>query len=469
MQSSSSSSSGFEAWYDVLANRVLKTGPMQKNIKVLMIPISILLGLVFFTGTAHAYSTIQENQDTGNAQLDFEFCDRTAVGFTASTSSPFTAFNLRVQNNTTTPWLVRYYLHEADSQYKPIGNPLAFGSYDASLLPTTNDPSPVTTAFPWGESFAISQGHKYSIVITSSKYPTLCTGGLVVSYLGTQPTNGSYPTYIEDDDNLPAGWQAFGYSPKIALLTGSATTHTLTIEQPRNGSTQIATPINIEGFCPNEDVNFKMCSETVGGTEISCAWGSTVCYNDEWISSGFDVGTTTTSWYRITATTTNATTTSFFLFRFGGSIGENANSTSTPEIFLPDFQPTINLFGSCPIPFLGWDPCYEINKVTVFLIQAFVGTVKRITDASINAKPYSYVLDVKQAFDTANQTHTSTITGVHFTSATSSINVDMYLFTATSTTLILSQQDWNNLRPGMNLLLYLIFALWIYTRFIKSV
>lgn len=423
---------------------------------------STILCLVFFVTKAHAYSTIQANQDPWFGAIQQPNTTRVQVGFTASSTNTLTAIELFMENIATDGQSMIYTLFNAGTDNLAIGNGIGSGAVYFSEMEGSQ-----TQQFSFDLTGVIVQGNKYAIEFLSNRYPDQDESGDAYQIGKSTGVNLSYPTYV----SLDGGAWTLTDSVKIKLLTGSPqSTGALSIVQPQDGSEYNASSLQMEGTC-SETVNGKLCQHDINGNELpaTCSWFDAACFGNQWINYDYTLPTSTDVFlYRITATSTTETSTAFFTHRWG--------TTVSPEVFdqyatttIPIAEIQLTFLPSCNIPFLNFDPCRAINNAVNDLLNATAGIIKRNVDKGLNTRPYSYVKDIYDTIVLANGTPSTTLTGLHFVSATSSINVDMMMFNASSTTLILSQQDWDNLRPSMNLLLYLVFAVYIYYRFIKSV
>jgi len=237
----------------------------------------------------------------------------------------------------------------------------------------------------------------------------------------------------------------------------------LTITSPEHNS--INTSVSaFEGACPNEDVHYYVCNKTVGGTPIWCEYNATVCYNDIWYSSAYNL--TERGYYSLLATTTYQTAYSFFVVD-----PDYTNATSTIEQLDELFEGI-----SCPIDIFGAEVDFcSLFRNLLLPHQKYISKFRNIPDATHDKLPFAYYFQVKDSLTStlASTTATSTLPslslewGQDATSSASLLHYDIDVFSEDLIRYWFPQTALDWFRLILSLAEWIAFAFWGYHRVLK--
>lgn len=210
----------------------------------------------------------------------------------------------------------------------------------------------------------------------------------------------------------------------------------LTIDYPAHNQTYESVS-SFEGEC-TDDVNYGICNVTVAGEEIWCAYDSTVCgIGDNWISTSYNL--TDEGYYLLEATSTAGMQDLAFF-----TIQEDfATSTS---------------------PFTG-NPFSGEEGGDMGFWGYLWGWAKK---AFSEARPWSYVPEIYNAIRTANLSASSTSPFPEVTLVSpnggSTTTITLAQIDAEQVYTLVPESAWNTLRPVMEGVIYLVFALFVWRK-----
>lgn len=287
------------------------------------------------------------------------------------------------------------------------------------------------------------------------------------------------PRFVVADPSHPAGLENFlaeGFYKKNTTFTDISQVNsdnldwTLTIFQGDFGGLTIDAPyygqsIYIEdtdyftayGSC-EEDPNLVVRnSTTTESSDFEFYWTSD-CINNYWELLLLDLPQDQ-YWLVGSTTYSNATTTFFWTSK---------TATTTPL----EIQENIFESFDCGTDGLTSNICNFVKDSFQSFIGSIGGVFNFFYESIKNIPPYSYPITIYDAINdginSAESMSTSTLPVFELSVVTSTINISGNLFEQGILTQVMSQSDWDTLRPTFEILIYLAFASYLYYRFIHS-
>lgn len=275
------------------------------------------------------------------------------------------------------------------------------------------------------------------------------------------------PVFKLEDDNYP---ENFGFTFQAEKYMSGGTDNGV-LDQDMSfrinveeGLLEILSPLDdwtvsgsllTHGTCEN-NVNLRLSDWPTSSSSTVEFFDTVSCLNDTW-SKNYGSSLPTDRYY-LTATSTGEADAVSFLYL-------NEISTSTEEIggLIDTFIDDVRDSFSCEIPFLSWNPCGAL----AYLLEAMNNTAEAIAIAIYNYftnnKPYSYLTDTYTAFYNGLNNPTATLATSTISITSPYYSFDEEVFNADTFTQILDQDTWNNLRPFFSSIIWLLFAVYLFS------
>jgi len=460
---------------------------MQKNSLVIAIPLSILLGVVLFSHNAQAETLFGQNTTTPNA------VDRYGIGSgEGSGGGGLTREDLVWQRFGFNQTINIGKIGVQGCQYNPADN-LDYTFYFASTTHAMNEikadhnklsTHTVGTAetvndFAFSASCNPKSTSTWSMMTADFSTPHVHSTSTPIEYViiyvsqsGGSPLSGG--VLRVNNNSIPFGVLA----PVSLLYSGGASTiasadfanygdlsleiyednSNLYIDTPEQYETVSGT-FNIGGRCQtssNVDLNI-IYDENLATTTIDFVITDIPCVSNAWnfeVTGGIDPAG---DWY-VVATD-----------NYGGY---DTVDFTYDETFVPDI-PVVVLDWTCNISFLSFDPCAAFADFAEGIVGGIWNIIRGLGNTLTSSRPLGYVKEIVTAVKSANDTASSTdylIPQARFAvpTTTAFLNTkyrfDMNFLSASTFTNVLPKSSWDTIRPYMNLIIYLLFAVYIYRR-----
>lgn len=456
-----------------------KTAPIEKKERdrvayALLLVSSIIVGVVFFTGTAKAvtpsvYNTASTTQCLSNASMSCSSGSASAQG----------GYFQRIAFPLSSPNYESVSIHSIGLNYQT--SDASTNSYVSLLnsnfivLATT---SPATTQNGWTDYFFPTP---YTIDLSTEAsstpayfkitYPTVRADRLYLSgdfnygspnYGVFSATNqgGFANVYQVTMDGFPASIPGVTATQQLSFRVnqGTAPTTILEFTSPENNTSPIP-PFNFTGTCDTDfdfigykGASYASSTESIATTRV-CS-GNSFSFSSGMISQGM--------W-------------TFYASSTGQSDGLVLYVLNRSELSDNTAQEIINSLENvwhCEIPYLGWDPCEAVYNVLKTIQSGFALLYGSVVNSIITTRPYSYPYEAYQAVQTASQTATGTIpiVTIKIPTTTAFINQPRMNFNpipADLFTRFIPQASWDSIRLWGVIIMYIMFGFWFVKKFMN--